>query len=206
MQLSKKITAGVVAVLAVFAGSAAFAQIPDATGTVHACYNTKSGALRVTDAPQPKACSTKEAPLDLNQKGPAGPPGPKGDPGTMADEVIIHQDSWNTITPLNGLKVVSAYGGGVGFNYYLVTAKIVVGSTENGTHIQCNLVQFPSQKIVDSSWATITTGMYGEGLETITLTSAIGIGIVQVQCNPTNASFYSNVQMTLLPVKSVDSN
>jgi hypothetical protein len=123
----------------------------------------------------------------------------------MASEVKVHQDSWNTVTPLNGLQVVSAFGGD-SVGYYLVTAKLVVGSFTPGTHIWCNLVQLPSGKTVDQSWATIPAGEYGEGLETITLTGAIGIGIVQVQCNPTNASFYSNVQMTLLPVASIDRN
>jgi hypothetical protein len=59
MQLSKKVTAGVVAALVVLAGSAAFAQIPDATGTVHTCYNTKSGVLRVTTPPRPRRARRK---------------------------------------------------------------------------------------------------------------------------------------------------
>jgi type VI protein secretion system component Hcp len=76
----------------------AVGSIPDAGGTITACYNTVSavggatqyGALRVIDPsrstsantpPEVYSCQSNEATLTWNQQGPAGPPGPTGAPG-----------------------------------------------------------------------------------------------------------------------------
>jgi hypothetical protein len=198
MKRFMKISAGVAAVAAVFASTAAFAAVPDATGTVHTCYNTKSGALRVTDAPKPKACTTHETVLDINQKGEPGPPGPAG---TMSAEGIVYQHSTGILSPLNGFTVAGSYQAGASGNY-AVNAKVVVGSTVNGTDIECDLVQLPSQKVVDSAYATIITAN-GLGDTTLALTSVMGIGIVQVRCNSAIPSFYTDTTMTLLPVATI---
>jgi hypothetical protein len=54
----------------------AWAQIPDANGTIHACYTKSGGNLRIIDSGQ--ACGSKETSLTWNQ---AGVQGLKGDPG-----------------------------------------------------------------------------------------------------------------------------
>jgi type VI secretion system secreted protein Hcp len=69
------------------AGAAvAFATIPAADGTIHACINptsTPPGAVRIIDDAT-QACAAGETPLSWNQTGPEGPAGvqgPQGDPG-----------------------------------------------------------------------------------------------------------------------------
>ncbi len=75
----------------------AVGSIPDAGGTITACYNTVSvggaapyGTLRVIDPSRSTAantpaavysCQSGEATLTWNQQGPAGPAGPAGAPG-----------------------------------------------------------------------------------------------------------------------------
>src|SRR5437588_1210404 len=90
-----------VAVGAAVAGAlaaVAVGSIPDAGGTITACYNTASavgsatpyGALRVSDPSRSTtagtpaevySCQASEATITWNQQGPAGPPGPTGAPG-----------------------------------------------------------------------------------------------------------------------------
>src|SRR3954471_2316693 len=55
------------------------AAIPDASNTIHGCFDA-NGALRVIDAPT-QACAAGETALDWNQRGPAGPAGPAGPQG-----------------------------------------------------------------------------------------------------------------------------
>lgn len=83
-------------VAAVCVGGAVFgiatavqAAIPDANGTIHACYNTSLahgnpvGALRVIDTSQPNgACATWEKALAWNQRGVTGPTGSQGPTGS----------------------------------------------------------------------------------------------------------------------------
>jgi hypothetical protein len=69
----------------------AWAQIPDATGVIHACYTKSGGSLRVIDSTQ--NCASRETSLswaqagvqgpkgDPGATGPTGAPGPQGDPG-----------------------------------------------------------------------------------------------------------------------------
>jgi hypothetical protein len=54
-------------------GSFAWAAIPDGTGTIHACYDKASGALRVSDPDtgKPRTCTSKETALDWYQGSPA---------------------------------------------------------------------------------------------------------------------------------------
>lgn len=51
----------------------AVASIPDSAGTIHGCYATRTGALRVIDAPA-QQCTSKEVAISWAQEGPAGPP------------------------------------------------------------------------------------------------------------------------------------
>ena len=61
------------ALAALALGSIAWAAVPDATGTIHACYDKNNGALRVTnpDTNLPKGCTAKETALDWYQGSPA---------------------------------------------------------------------------------------------------------------------------------------
>ena len=60
----------------------ALAAIPSSSDqTIHGCYQTKGGELRVidTEASPPKSCKSTEQSISWNQQ---GPPGPPGEPGT----------------------------------------------------------------------------------------------------------------------------
>jgi hypothetical protein len=78
--------------LALVGWSVAAASIPDANGTVHACYNVSApllpkGNVRIIDGSQ--HCASYERSISWNQvgppgvAGPQGPVGPKGDTGAM---------------------------------------------------------------------------------------------------------------------------
>jgi len=60
----------------------ALAAIPSSSDqTIHGCYKTKDGDLRVidTEASPPQSCKRDEQPISWNQQ---GPPGAPGEPGT----------------------------------------------------------------------------------------------------------------------------
>src|SRR4051794_41712777 len=71
-------------VAALGAGAAvAFAAIPAADGTIHACIDpasTPPGAVRIIDDAT-QACAAGETPLSWSQTGPPGPAGPPRPPG-----------------------------------------------------------------------------------------------------------------------------
>jgi hypothetical protein len=73
-------TTGALAMVVVAAISAAYATIPDSSGVIHGCYNTKYGQLRVID-PTVSNCTPTETPLEWSQTGPQGVVGPQGPPG-----------------------------------------------------------------------------------------------------------------------------
>ena len=86
-KLGVAVAIAVVAVLAGSLGRAYAGAVADTT--VHACYDTGRGALRITDPATnvPKRCTSRETAVDWNQigpqgvQGPAGPAGPQGPPG-----------------------------------------------------------------------------------------------------------------------------
>jgi hypothetical protein len=63
---------------AVVTSGLAFAAIPSRNGTITACANKKTGALRVVDADKRQRCRRTERRITWNQR---GVPGAKGDPG-----------------------------------------------------------------------------------------------------------------------------
>ena len=58
---------------------AALGGIPDSHGVIHACFKTKTGALRVI--PAGAKCSKRERAVSWNQQGQTGKAGPRGTPG-----------------------------------------------------------------------------------------------------------------------------
>lgn len=65
---------------------AAYAAIPDSTGTFNGCVSKLTGVLRVIDPPKGGTCATgrgllQETPITWSQRGPQGPPGPPGPSG-----------------------------------------------------------------------------------------------------------------------------
>lgn len=77
------VAAGLLLVAALSAGIAR-AMIPDAAGTIHACYKSKNGQLRVVEAAGD--CLKNEQSLDWQQVGPSGAQGPQGPQGQQGQQ------------------------------------------------------------------------------------------------------------------------
>ncbi len=87
--MSGKVRTAVIA-LAVLCGSAAlgtlaWASIPDADGSIHACFKRSGGTLRVIDS---SSCGRGETAISWSQTGPMGPPGPAGAQGPAGPEGV----------------------------------------------------------------------------------------------------------------------
>jgi hypothetical protein len=64
-----------------FGAGLAYAAIPGSDGVISACYEKRTGLLRVIDAEAGKQCLRFESPISWNQEGPKGDP---GEPGAAA--------------------------------------------------------------------------------------------------------------------------
>src|SRR5436190_23771855 len=71
------VTAAAALAVALTGGAFAVAAIPAASGTINACFATKTGAIRVVDSAKPK-CKKGEKAIAWNQKGPTGASGVAG--------------------------------------------------------------------------------------------------------------------------------
>lgn len=84
--MRKTLIAGVIAGLAVTAVGIAVAAIPTGN-TIEACYDVKTGAVRVFDPENGIAgCSQKEQRLAWNVQGPQGEPGQRGEQGLQGEQ------------------------------------------------------------------------------------------------------------------------
>src|SRR6266540_2340071 len=77
------VAAGLLLVAALSAGIAK-AMIPDAAGTIHACFKSKNGQLRVVQAAGD--CLNSEQSLDWRQVGPTGAQGAQGPQGAQGQQ------------------------------------------------------------------------------------------------------------------------
>jgi hypothetical protein len=134
-----RLTIGILAVVAVAAGSAAFAAIPDSSGLIHSCYDKQSGQVRIFDSETdlPKGCGKNEIELTWNKQGPQGAPGlpgPKGDKGDKGEQgdpgpsaAYVHRtDNFTAITSPTVLSTLDLSAGS-----YLVSGKARVGTLSN---------------------------------------------------------------------------
>jgi hypothetical protein len=146
MHLSKKLIVAVIAVAAIAAGTTAFAAIPDAGGVIHACYDSKTGALRLLDTPTngfSLSCAPKEAGLTWNQQGPKGDKGnkgDKGDPGPSDGYAVLTAQPLDPVVTLTvgSSKVVATLNLPAG--KYLVSAKAWLRSDDAiGSNNTCKL-------------------------------------------------------------------
>ena len=145
MYLSKKLVVGLVAIVAVAAGTTAFAAIPDGNGVIHGCYDTKTGALRVIDTPTngfSLSCAPREDGLTWSQQGPKGDrgdKGDKGDPGPSDAYAVLAAQALDPVVTLSlDAKVVASLSLPAGT--YLVSAKAWLRSSDPiGSNNTCKL-------------------------------------------------------------------
>lgn len=200
MSFSKKLIAAAVAVVAVAAGTTAFAAIPDGGGAIHGCYDKQSGTLRVTDTAtnSPKACTNKEAALDWSQRGPQGIPGdrgPKGDSGISQGYV------WTSHT-MHAIGPNSAVGGMSPSmpDPALISAKVEIGTTDNAAVVTCTLYSGPDP--IDTSSATVYSPN-GAAWTTLYMVGKATHSNVNVWCGVANNGFVRNVVLTATEVNSL---
>lgn len=90
--LQKLLLLGVVVGALAAAGGVAYAMVPDASGTIHGCYDNKIGTLRVIDPSAGGACDPKkENALSWSQTGPQGPSGTDGTNGVSGYQIVFRQ-------------------------------------------------------------------------------------------------------------------
>jgi hypothetical protein len=200
------VVTGAAAALAI--GSIAWAAVPDGNGVIHGCYDKQSGGVRVTDTAtnQPKPCTAKEAPLDWNQQGPQGiqgvpgPQGPQGDPGPSGTMVFPRHQ--NVPVAVSIQTTVGAFGIPLGWTNVLVTAKLVIGTTDSFGVPFCSLVGYPGGILLDQSRATISAPV-GASMTTLYLTGAAkSLGAVDVVCTAPNG-FARDLVLTETKVGSI---
>jgi hypothetical protein len=131
------------AVLAAVAGVAAggtaiaYASIPDGSGTIHGCYKTTGGDLRVIDSAS-STCKTSETALDWSQtgpqgiqgpqgpQGPQGAQGPQGPAGPASGHVYVSNPNSHEMLQNDNTEIVGLSGLPAG-NYLLWSPMIIVG-------------------------------------------------------------------------------
>lgn len=81
-----KLTVSAAAAVAVVAAGVAWATIPAGDGRIDACYDDRTGQVRVYDAAggSIKDCGKNETGIFWSQTGPPGPAGPQGPAGTFS--------------------------------------------------------------------------------------------------------------------------
>ena len=83
---AKRLVPAVAALALVVVAGAAYATIPRAGGVIDACYESRTGVLRLIDAEAGKRCLSRETLISWNEKGDPGPPGPQGPTGPKGDQ------------------------------------------------------------------------------------------------------------------------
>jgi len=199
VRITRKTLAVVGVLAAVFAGTTAFAAIPDGGGVIHGCYDKASGAMRVTDTATnvPKACTAKEVALNWNQQGPKGDPGvqgPKGDPGS-SDGYIRHP--LGGVGILGGTQVASMY---VPAGSYMLSAKFLMGSFTPNQLFTCSFgAGADIDKLTGNVNDTVTNSYFGL---TTAHTFDVG-GWLVLSCNSTNIVVAQDITLTAIKVGEI---
>ena len=171
-RLIRPAVVGLAIVGALVVGGIAYANIPDAGGVIHGCYQKNQGTLRVIDTEKSQTCSSSEAQLNWSQTGPQGIQGeqgiqgiqgPKGDTGPTGPSDLWSVDglgtnkglgyqTWTTLATTSTLPAGS----------YFVQGEAEASSiTSTPTEYACDLVDSESNVYQDTNansqgdWVTI---------------------------------------------------
>ncbi len=126
-----------IAAVAVVA-SAAWAAIPDSSGTIHACAD-RDGHLRVIDTEGGKTCKSNESPLSWSSA--TGPPAPP--PAQLSDAFVALRGGTASVQPTGEPTEITTLDLPAG--KYVVTAKAQLGSqgtaADDPVRVFCSLEQ-----------------------------------------------------------------
>ncbi len=101
------LAAAALALIAAAAAGIARATIPDAGGTIHACFKSQNGQLRVVDAAS--LCQKSEQPVAWVQMGSTGGQGPQGPQGIQGQQGP-QGDQGSSGRGVSGYQLVTATG------------------------------------------------------------------------------------------------
>ena len=172
------------AIVAVMAGSMAWASVPDADGTIHACYATadssqQGGAvLRVIDADEGGTCRGASTEVTFNQQGVRGPgvvdaQAETLDPGSdaTANLVPITSDPEGDFRLKLGIPEGEAGTGAMGLTGYTVVQAVGEQGTDESPLSQVFATAFcPDGTRVINGSAALAGGAIQDGHWTIALT------------------------------------
>jgi hypothetical protein len=121
------------AALVVLVGAGiAYATIPDSGGTIHACYKTSGGTLRVIDA---GSCLASEQPLSWSQTGPQGLQGARG------PSDLWHDDGYGFTQSISGGGFVTLASVTVAAGSYFIQTSVNLANTgTTAADYGCDLV------------------------------------------------------------------
>lgn len=103
VQRRRALAAAAVTGFAVVVAGIAYAAIPDADGTYHACVHHARGALRVIDPAVERCNEQTETAISFAARGHAGPAGPAGPAGRDGRDGVDGEPFSGTFTSPNGL-------------------------------------------------------------------------------------------------------
>lgn len=134
---------GVVAIaIAAFAviASAAWAAIPDASGTIHACAD-RDGRLRVIDTEAGRTCKSTEKRLSWASATPPPEPPPEPPQAQLPDAFVALRGATASVQPTDEVTEITKLDLPAG--NYVVTAKARLGSqgtaADNPVRVSCSL-------------------------------------------------------------------
>jgi hypothetical protein len=187
-------------------GGVAWAAIPDGSGMIHGCYNTKGGQLSVIDTATGQTCGASQTALNFNQTGPPGRQGiqgvkgdqgiqgVKGDTGATgpSDSYMASQSETVITAGTQGPQEVLALTLPAG--NYAINAKVTVGSLGSFEHVTCYLNLDGTQ--LDASFASITGSFATTTLPLASTGSLAAQGTANVTCQGGDEAFSANIVAT----------
>src|SRR4051794_5393576 len=190
------VTAATALAVALTGGAFAVAAIPAASGTINACFATKTGAIRVVDSAKPK-CKKGEKAIGWNQKGPTGAsgvagvagapggPGAQGAKGETGAQGSKGETGEQGIQGIQGGQGLPGTPGTNGTNGSPDTAGQVLtklsGVDGIGSGLDADLVRGQAP-----AWSVGTSAGFGEDGATVDFNQLVvipGLGRLEADCN-----------------------
>ena len=113
----------------------AVASIPSSAGVISACYNTKTGALRVIDAPS-KRCGSGERPLSWQKNGPA-PVVPSLGNLACSPTPVITGTLYTEVDPVTGVVTLKCFTTLKVVSNVLLSRIVLQSSYAPDAHLEC---------------------------------------------------------------------